>query len=103
MACSALTGLYLGFVVILSLGLAAAMQYLYQHAHELQREGKALIRYFVASDFDNTKYLSWRYMRLAPFYKLSRPNGLSGTDIFIRDPVCYLTYLRKPIKARALI
>ncbi|KIW94041.1 uncharacterized protein Z519_05357 [Cladophialophora bantiana CBS 173.52] len=87
-----LRGLYLGFVVTLSSGLAAAMEYLYQRANELQGEGKALIRNFVASDLGNTKYLLWRYMRLAPFYNPRRPNGLSGTDSFLQDPDNYLTY-----------
>lgn len=42
-------------------------------------------------------------MRMAPFYKLAGPNGMSRDDLLFRDATSYMTYLKIPHKAGVLV
>jgi hypothetical protein len=83
----------------------------------------SILTFINVNELSPKEYLMWRYilpaiiisygamvgtvdhqlMRMALYYKLSRPHGLFGDQIFLRDPVNYFTYLRQPIRAGPLV
>ena len=114
---------YLIFITMLSVTLAVAQEVVYQHAHRLATHHRGMLNFHNVEELTFPQYFMWRYllpvviisygtmvgavdhqlMRMAPFYKLNRRCGLSGNDTFLRDPISYITYLRRPIKAGPLV
>ena len=114
---------YLVLVILLSLALAILVEVLYRRLSKIAKAKGGILRFDSVQELTISEYFMWRYMlpitiitygalvgavdhqlmRMAPFYKLSRPIGLSGRDTFLRDPISYITYLRRPIKAGPLI
>lgn len=113
---------YLALVSLLSLGLAAGMEYTYQHYEK--KENSSLFSFHDdTTDLSLKRYFFWRIllslivlawgslitpinyqlMRMAPYYQLASPQGLSGGDAFLRDPTSYWWYVRNPRKAGALV
>lgn len=110
---------YITFIIVLSIALASGQEVLCQHT---MNKGP-LFTFDSIEDLPPLSLFCWRYlpaidliiygifvatldhqvMRLAPFYKLGRPQGLRGSESLLREPANYFYYLRNPRKAGPLI
>ncbi len=109
---------YITLLILLSLGMAGAQEYLYQLSHTRSKVGDGLLKYKSPIELTNWEYFCWKYLptmvavtygvlwqvvdfevkRLEPYYQLSRQEGALAAASLNIDYVTGLPILT-PIKA----